>query len=375
MNLLKSLAGKYYNNLRGWSTNRKILVFESDDWGSIRMPSKAVFDECVNNGYPVNQRPFEMYDHLEAFEDLDSLCRVLRSFSDYKGRHPVFTANIIMTNPDFEKIREFNFTTYYSEHFSDSYIKYYGDNQIFKFWQNAITDGTLYPQYHGSEHFNISKWLTKLQNGDRDMHFAFDRKMVGIPLPQNPELGNELLIALASDSEDDLKLKIERFLAGYDLFEKTFGFSSASFIAPVYTWNNIVIERMAVKGLKYIQGGRFQKMPDYNTGRMLSVKHFLGEKNHHGQIYLVRNVFFEPSVSGSKTIIEKSIEYINAAFRMRKPAIVSTHRLNYMGGLDDKNREQNLNLLADLIQRVLKEHPQVEFMNSVQLGDLIRANN
>ena len=27
-------------NYNGWQTNRKIIVFESDDWGAIRTPSK-----------------------------------------------------------------------------------------------------------------------------------------------------------------------------------------------------------------------------------------------------------------------------------------------------------------------------------------------
>ena len=38
MNIRNKLA-KYYINLRGWKTNRKIVVIESDDWGSIRMAS------------------------------------------------------------------------------------------------------------------------------------------------------------------------------------------------------------------------------------------------------------------------------------------------------------------------------------------------
>ena len=31
-------------NIPGWNTKRRIVVFESDDWGAIRMPSKAVFE-------------------------------------------------------------------------------------------------------------------------------------------------------------------------------------------------------------------------------------------------------------------------------------------------------------------------------------------
>ena len=33
------------SNLPGWRTKRKIVVIESDDWGSIRMPSKRAYEE------------------------------------------------------------------------------------------------------------------------------------------------------------------------------------------------------------------------------------------------------------------------------------------------------------------------------------------
>ncbi|MBK7480400.1 MAG: hypothetical protein IPI69_12245 [Bacteroidales bacterium] len=37
-------------NISGWRTRRKIVVFESDDWGSIRMPSMEVYSEFRNKG-------------------------------------------------------------------------------------------------------------------------------------------------------------------------------------------------------------------------------------------------------------------------------------------------------------------------------------
>lgn len=40
--LLKDTAKRHFLNLPGWHTRRKIVVIESDDWGSIRMPSKEV---------------------------------------------------------------------------------------------------------------------------------------------------------------------------------------------------------------------------------------------------------------------------------------------------------------------------------------------
>ena len=73
-NLIKNLA-----NLPGWRTNRKIVVIESDDWGTIRMSSKEAFNSLLKKGYPVDQCPYNKYDALESNQDLEMLFDVLNS--------------------------------------------------------------------------------------------------------------------------------------------------------------------------------------------------------------------------------------------------------------------------------------------------------
>jgi hypothetical protein len=41
MSIVAKIAKKY-TQLRTWKTNKKLIVIESDDWGSIRMPSNQV---------------------------------------------------------------------------------------------------------------------------------------------------------------------------------------------------------------------------------------------------------------------------------------------------------------------------------------------
>ena len=56
---------------------------------------------------------------------------------------------------------------------------------------------------------------------------------------------------------------------------------------------------------------------------------------------------------------------------MGKPAIISSHRLNYVGFIDEKNRDSTLKLLDEILKRVLKKWPEVEFFNSADLGKII----
>ena len=42
-------------NVLAYKTNPKIVVFESDDWGSIRMPSKLAYSNLLKKGIGVDK--------------------------------------------------------------------------------------------------------------------------------------------------------------------------------------------------------------------------------------------------------------------------------------------------------------------------------
>jgi hypothetical protein len=48
------------------------------------------------------------------------------------------------------------------------------------------------------------------------------------------------------------------------------------------------------------------------------------------------------------------------------------HRLNFIGAIDENNRNINLNLLKKLLTEIVRLYPTIEFMSSVELGDLIK---
>ena len=109
---IKKIISNHLVNIQGWRTNRKIVVFESDDWGSIRMPNKQAFDNLLNKGVPVNKSSYCLYDNLCSVEDIELLFNVLRKHKDSLGKKPVITANVVVANPDFKKITETNFGNY-----------------------------------------------------------------------------------------------------------------------------------------------------------------------------------------------------------------------------------------------------------------------
>jgi len=62
---------------------------------------------------------------------------------------------------------------------------------------------------------------------------------------------------------------------------------------------------------------------------------------------------------------------IEQVFSCHKPAIISTHRVNYIGALHPENRERSLKLLKQLLQLIKKKWPDVEFLTSWELSVLI----
>jgi hypothetical protein len=125
---------KIITNIKGWRTNRKIIVIESDDWGSIRMPSKEVYNKSINNGYKVNLNPYERYDSLASEEDLTLLFDLLSKFKDKNGNHPIITANCVVANPDFDKIEESDFSQYHYELITETFKKYPKHSNNFNLW-------------------------------------------------------------------------------------------------------------------------------------------------------------------------------------------------------------------------------------------------
>ena len=374
MNLETQFAkiGKHFINIQGWRTNRRIVVIESDDWGSIRMPSRDVYEKCLKAGYPVDKTPYERFDSLLSCADLELLFELLTGFRDKSGNHPVITANSVVTNPDFEKIENSDFEKYYYESITDTFKKYPEHTNNFKLWKEGIKNGLFFPQFHAREHLNVSMFMDALRRKEPDVLFSFGNRMPGCIKTGSELKGNSYVEATNYNSLSDKQQKLDIFLEGLDLFEKLFGYRSESIIPPNYIWSPDFNKAVLNKGVMYFQGIRKFREPSMNGSfRYYSV--YTGKRNQLGQTYIVRNCFFEPSMFklGIANPVGKCLSDMDIAFRMRKPAIIGSHRLNYAGFIDEKNRDRTLKMMNGILTAALKRWPDIEFMTSEQLGKTI----
>lgn len=234
----------------------KILVIESDDWGSIRISSKENWEKLLSEGYPVDKRPYERFDILESDEDVEELSKVLLSYKDAKGHHPVITLNYLSTNPDFEAIKNNGFSKYEFESIEETYKRYPNSHNVVELVKKGISEGIFCVQSHGREHFNVEDWMKSLRKGDDDTLKAFDMGMCGIPPKDNIKQGNRFMSAFKSDSEDSQQ-KIDLIVKeGLKLFERIWGYKSKTFVAPRYMWNDSVEQVLCENGVLQIQSDR-----------------------------------------------------------------------------------------------------------------------
>ena len=359
--------------MKGWRTDRKIVVIESDDWGSIRMPSRAVYEKCLKAGYPVHLNKYEKYDSLLSEDDLSLLFDVLSKYKDKNKRNPVITANCVVANPDFERIAKDDYQNYYFELITDTFNRYPKHKNNFEIWRQGIEKGVFFPQFHAREHLNVSKFMKALQRGDEDVKFAFRNQMPGLFSKGNTLKGNDYVEATHYESEKDKIDKLAIYLEGLDLFEQLFGYKSLSIIPTNYKWSPDFNHSIFQKEVKYIQG-RFKMCEPVPGSKMKFFKHFLGKKNEYGQITLMRNVYFEPTVLNKQDIVGDCLRQIEIAFKLMKPSIVSCHRINFSGFIFAENRDLNLVLFNQLLKSITKRWPEVEFLTSTELGEVINDN-
>lgn len=363
---------RFISNLYGWRTKRKIIVFESDDWGSIRMPSlndfyslKALGVDLESKGYA----KYNLYDTLADKTDLESLFEILDSERDMHGKPCVFTAISVVANPNFKKIKENKFQIYSYEPITETLKRYYPSTDVFKTWKEGIEKKIFIPQFHGREHLNVENWMNLLRRGQKDALLCFEKGLWGYVPSEFYHKSVENQAAFQLTDKADLIKQKQILKEGLSLFESLFGYKAKYFVPPNGVFNNSLNIFLLENGIKYRSTNKLQK-ESVNFNRVRTRINWLGKKDKSGITYITRNCFFEPSEIG-KDWVASCLNDIKLAFRQQKPAIISSHRVNYIGSLNEKNRINSLNSLKNLLHTVRKQWPEIEFMSTDVLGDLI----
>lgn len=375
MDRLKDIAYNLVLNLKnipGWRTKRKLLVIECDDWGGIRIPSKEVYEKLKEDGIKVPEGHFR-YDTLESAEDLEELFHVLNSVKDCKGRRAVMSPMTNIANPCFVKIKESGFREYHYERFTDTLLRYNRGLHTIDLWKQGISEKIFLPQFHGREHISVHFWLKKLQENDKDLLKAFDYEVVSVALPNQKPFLQEFRPAFYFENDKQKQFIIDSIVDGVLVFKDVFGFQPLVFVPSNAIFHPDFNYILAKSGFKYVNVDHLSLTPNKQGGFNRSFR-IIGQRAFCDLRYYVRNCAFEPCSDNYKGT-DLTLKQIEAAFRWRKPAIISTHRVNFVGGIAKKNREKGLRELKKLLKVIISKWPDAEFQGSSEALDILKMNN
>lgn len=374
--MIKRILHTVFANLKnsfGWKTNRKIIVFSVDDYGNVRLNSKAARANLDKAGMKIYSR-FDALDTLETKQDLEQLFEVLNSVKDKNGRNAVFTPFALPCNINFEKVEGNNFQKFEYETLPETYSKlaieqpeaYFG---AWEKWQEGIQKGFLKPQFHGREHLNLSIFDEKLKNKDEQIITALKNKSyTSISDDDYPTKSSFAAFDFWDISENQNLKSI--VIDGLQKFEEVFGYKSNYFTPPVFNIHHSLFSTLKENGVNFIDLALFRK-EHQGFGKYKKSLNYTGKKTNEGLTIMVRNVVFEPTEDRGIDWVDFTLKQVETAFRWNKPAIISSHRVNFCGHIDEKNREKGLKSLEGLLQEIVKKWPDVEFMSADELGNCI----
>lgn len=349
-------------NLMGKSVKGKHIVFQSDDWGSERMPSRSVYNSLLDqNWLKVDSCPYSRYDSLENSSDIQNLVAVLDKYKDHNGKPVNFTLNFNVSNPDYHKIYQSDFNEYFYKDLATSY-EMKNSHDVFQLIQKGSQERFFDCQYHGKQHFNTRAYLDLLKNESGSVRKAFDYGFYALSFNNVSDIKLPYLATYYPFKGSD---RVKDCLDGIALFEKSFGKKPVSFIAPVYIWNKEIEQEILKNGIKGIQGLYFRKDFELDKNGKLSYR-FINQVKKD-RINTIRNCFFEPSTSVNYDWLSNCLYEISVAFMHNKPAVICSHRLNFIGSIFEENSYKNLAMLDLLLKSILKLWPEVNFTSTSDL--------
>jgi hypothetical protein len=376
---MKQLIVNHLKNLFGWKTRRKIVVFSVDDYGNVRVDSKKARENMDKAGLRTESR-FDAYDTLETREDLEMLCETLSSVKDANGRHAVFTPFALPCNINFEQMAAENYTRYRYETLPQTYEKlaalqpaaYEG---AWAMWQESIARGLMAPQFHGREHFNLKVFEEKLQRRDPELLTALqNRSFTSLSDGDYPTIAYTAAFDFWDVSENERLQSV--ITDGLQRFAEVYGYRAVHFMPPTSKIHPMHYGLLFREGIRYIDINPIHRQ-HMGSGLYQRSLNYTGKPTAAGQALMVRNVVFEPTVARADDRgfdwVNHTLGQIEAAFRMKSPAIISSHRVNFCGHIDPKNRAKGIAALKELLHRLTKKWPDVHFMSANELGNLITA--
>ncbi len=322
-----------------WRAIQSVAI-HSDDWGLCGfLPESMILDEAqIELINPGNFPPVYWTSTLEDSNDVNELASVLAKYLDRDGNPAVFQANYITSSlqstPD-------GWLEYDIPEFHPAYQRPGMWNAV----NSAIEAGVWVPELHGTWHYNPLQ-MKSIVTGNRKLE---ELNNAGLLL--FPDCMSAFELGLEADRkviEDDLDRSV-------GIFKDLFGTLPHSMIAPDYVWYRNDENLWKSTGLRAVQAKIEQRRPNQNkyTGHVMKMFERGIRRISEKQLYYIeRNCRLESlQHSDRDATISKCYDDVLTSWNRGEPAVVETHRINFVS-TDPDLQNIGLSALDNLLSKI-----------------------
>jgi hypothetical protein len=311
---------------------RPVLIVESDDWGP---------------GPPLHG------------ERLARLADTLAQHRDGSGHSALMTLGVVLAVPDGAAMRSDDLQDYRRLELDDPRC-----DGVLAAMEQGAAKGVFALQLHGMEHY----WppaLLRAAQGDASLRAWLEQAFPAyeeLPSPlQSRWVDGAQLPSGALDADSIARAVREETQA----FQRIFRFAPRVVVPPTFIWNRTVETAWMAAGIEVIitPGRRYtgRDAAGQPTGVETSLHN--GEAAGPMALYLVRDIYFEPLRGHAPA---KVLEDAHLRFRLGRPALLETHRSNFIGA--EAEFRHSLAQLDNLFGKALRDWPDLRFLSPEALA-------
>jgi len=335
--VLLAFAGPLAARWREPVLRRPVLIIESDDWGA---------------------------GPLAQADALTRLSALLQRIRDRNGRPTVMTLGVVLEVPDGVRIAETGCTEYHALSFANACFQ-----GVRAAMQDGIQAGVFAPQLHGQCHYWPAALLAAAQ---KDISV---RNWLAVPEPAVTEalpshLQSRWVDASSLPSRALPNESIQQAVAAeVEAYRAVFGRVPQVAVATTFVWNDVVEAAWAQAGIDVVitPGQRATCRNAAGAPACVDATMLTGECSLAKQTYLLRDVYFEPSLGHSP---QRLVDGLKARTRQGRACLVETHRFNFLQAQD-----ASLATLEAGLSAALAACPKVRFLTSLELGHAIQRRD
>ncbi len=309
-----------------WSRAHAV-VFESDDWGLCGfVPRADALQGLATDSLRAGRVPPVYWGStLEDSAAVAALAGILAGHRGADGLPPVWQPNYILAALAFDPDGPADAAPWRRHDLPDLPAAYARPG-LWRAVAAARAEGVWRPELHGALHYDPERRREAVA-ASPPAAAAAARGVLPFPgVGRAWELGPwRPTKALATE--------LDRSLRG---FARLFGRPPTSIMAPDYVWDGRCEDLWQDRGLDVIQGKREQRNPAWlgrgAIGRLLKVAdRGWSRRRHPGRIYLERNCRLEPvQAADPGSTAAACLGEVRRAWRAGEPAVVESHRVNYV---------------------------------------------